>query len=114
MTVTELVTELEEIGCTIRLKDGRPSVSAPANPQFHRRFHSLLQSLRTYSEDVLAHLQGIKLERCALCRRDVTDPEDKERLAGVNPFCDRGTVPAFWRDGRMLAKKIDGCPYRTM
>lgn len=54
----------------------------------------------TLSADLLAGLKAnreavLRFVTCRECGRVTCDEEDRERLAGVNPFCDRG-----------------GCPYR--
>jgi hypothetical protein len=114
-TIAEgLVRDLGEMGVRITVENGVSTVSRPADPRHHKRFQALLQGLKQYREEVLAFLQGKRLELCPLCRRDVSDPEDRERLAGVNPFCTRGFMPARWKAGVMIEKKADGCPYRRM
>lgn len=47
--------------------------------------------------------ETIDRELCVICKRDVTDPENRERLAGVNPFCVHG---GNWKEG------VPECPYR--
>lgn len=106
-----LIAELDELGCRIRLQDGATTVTQPADPRHRKRFQALLAGLRTHREAVLAELQGERLDRCPLCRRAVSE-EDKERMAGVNFLCDRGAMPAVWKAGKLVAKKVDGCPYR--
>lgn len=53
-------------------------------------------------------------ELCRLCKRDVSNPENRERLRGVNPWCNWGGIPKGWN--RLTEKPIPGkpgCPYRT-
>lgn len=52
-------------------------------------------------------------ESCRLCNRDVSDPEDRARLAGANPWCDRGAARAVTTDGNGLSHPAqESCPYR--
>lgn len=48
---------------------------------------------------------------CALCGRDVSDPEDRARL--VDPaHCARGGAAAVWKAGKLLQAAVERCPYK--
>jgi hypothetical protein len=48
---------------------------------------------------------------CALCGRDVSDPEDRARL--VDPaFCDRGGAAAQWKRGVRVREAVPRCPHK--
>jgi hypothetical protein len=51
-------------------------------------------------------------ESCPLCNRDVSDPEDRERLKGVNPFCTVGYTKAVTDGNGTFHPASPGCPYR--
>lgn len=52
-------------------------------------------------------------ESCSVCNRDVSDPEDRERLRGVNPFCPVGQARGVAADGHGNSHPASpGCPYR--
>jgi hypothetical protein len=53
-------------------------------------------------------------ERCPECGRDVSDQEDRVRLRGANPFCDRGGARAVTDRvaGKIIRLAIPRCPYK--
>lgn len=114
MTVPELVAALEAMGCQIR-GGSRPSISQPVKVEHRKRFQELYQWLSLYRLEVLAHYEPPAARTlCPLCGRDVTDTEDRERLAGINPFCVLAPQGKGW--DRLKEKVIPekpGCPYRT-
>ncbi len=112
MPAAALVREMEAIGCAVTITGGVASVSTPQDPRHRQRFNTLLVGLRQHREAVLAYLGNPRQSLCPLCKRDVSCPENKERLRGVNPWCGQGFLRAEWRNGKMIRQKQDGCPYR--
>lgn len=67
----------------------------------------LMKALRDNREAIVTYLTA-----CRECGRDMSCPEDRERLKGPNPFCDRGTAQAV-TDGNGVAHAASpGCPFR--
>lgn len=89
-----LLRRLDEIGAKLRLSPfTRTPEAIPAkDPDLRAEFDKLLPDLARLKPEIMDHLAL----RCPKCRRDVTDPENVERLRGANPFCDK-----------------PGCPYRN-
>jgi len=53
-------------------------------------------------------------ESCPQCGRDVQDPEYRERLRGVNPFCTVGYAKVVATDGNGNSHPASpGCPFRA-
>lgn len=104
MTAAELLRRLETAGYAVdpaagvaRLVPLRPD--AVIHPD-------LLAGLRERRAEILAYLAA-----CAVCARDVSDPEDRARL--VDPlFCDRGGSMAV-TDGLGVSHPATyRCPYK--
>ena len=115
MTLPEVVAAIEEMGC--RLIGGKtPAIHQPQDVRHRKRFEELLPWLSLYRLEILAHYEPpAPRQLCPLCGRDVTEDEDRERLAGVNPWCVIAAMPRGW--DKQTEKPIPakpGCPYRTM
>jgi hypothetical protein len=67
----------------------------------------LYADLKRHRESVVAHLTV-----CAVCRRDVSDRENRDRL--VDPaFCDRaGSREVVTRSGTVVHPETPRCPYK--
>ena len=52
-------------------------------------------------------------ESCRVCQRDVSNPEDRERLGGVNPFCVRGAARPTTDANGVTHEAQAPCPSRT-
>lgn len=50
-------------------------------------------------------------EECRVCGRDVSDPEDRERLADP-AFCDRGGARAYQDCDGVLHPESERCPFK--
>lgn len=48
----------------------------------------LLGTLKWHRDDIIAYLTA-----CSSCGRDVSDPENREQLSGVNYFCHQPHCP---------------------
>lgn len=55
-----ILAELDDMGCSVLVKSGAPSVSQPKNAAHRKRFEYLLGSLRARREEVLAHFAAIE------------------------------------------------------
>ena len=93
--VNRLLDQLEKRGLSIRPgeKPGELKLYGPrseATPE-------IMRALTAYKGELLKRFalpgQEPAKEFCKRCNRDVTDPEDRERLEGVNPFCDQSQCP---------------------
>jgi hypothetical protein len=89
-----LIRRLDEIGATLRLSPftRKPEALAAKDPELRAEFDKLLPDLARLKPEITELLAL----RCPRCKRNTTDPEDVERLKGINPFC--GEI---------------GCPYRN-
>lgn len=88
-----LLRRLDEIGAKLRLSPftRQPEALAAKDHELRAEFDKLLPDLARLKPEIVEMLAL----RCPKCQRNVTDPEDVERLKGINPFC--GAI---------------GCPYR--
>jgi len=113
VTVDEVIQELVALDCRI-IGGASPKVHPPERVELRKRFERLKEWLPRYRTEILAHFEPpAPRQLCPLCSRDVTDPEDKERLEAVNPWCEWGGTPAGFN--RFYQKPIPakpGCPYR--
>jgi hypothetical protein len=93
LSFSTLLRRLEEIGAKLRLnpKTRRPELIPPRDADLKAECDKLVPECVR----MLAELRDHVALRCRVCKRDVTDPEDVERLRGINLFC--GEI---------------GCPYR--
>lgn len=89
MDLAELLRRLADIGATVRLSPftRQPEVIPPKGDR--AEFDKLLPDLAWLKPEIVDMLAL----RCPKCKRDVTHPENVERLRGANPFCDKGACP---------------------
>lgn len=86
MNVAVLLQRVAACGYRIRVTHGGP-VLEPARSECLIP-GPLLKALKDNRAAVLEFLT-----ECRLCQRDVRDPEDRERLATINPFCRETPCP---------------------
>lgn len=93
-TAERLIELLAEVGATVKMipATGQLDLATAKDPDLKASAQSLLPLCRELKTD----LRELLAIRCPLCERDVSDPEDRERLKSINPFC-RG---------------IPNCPFR--
>lgn len=113
MTLKDVLDEIAAIGCQL-IGGANPKILPPKMAEYRKRFKELVPWLSKYRTEILSHFEPpAPRQLCPLCSRDVTDTEDKERLAGVNPWCDWGGTPAGFN--KFYQKPVPakpGCPYR--
>src|SRR5687767_3865691 len=91
MPLPEVLAELAALGCVVTVTNGAPSVTPPKNKADAARFADLMPLLKLHRTELVAAFAEPVV--CEVCGRDVTDPEDRERLADPL-FCDRGGAAA--------------------
>lgn len=107
LNVGHLLQRVESCGYTVRVTADGAAVLVPTRGECVMPA-PLLKALKDHKAAVVAYLT-----ECVVCKRDVRDPEDRERLREVNPFCDRGYArEATDADGVRRAASTP-CPFRT-
>jgi hypothetical protein len=103
-----LVREVTASGCRISITNGVPALRGkPRSP-------TLVARLTEHRTEVLDYLEGLKRGLCPVCKSDLIDPEDQERMAGVNFLCQVGPpIPPKFKNGSMVSRAVPGCPYRV-
>lgn len=93
LTIRDILTELDELGCTITVANGTPSVSQPVNRDNLTRFNALLRSLRARREEVLAMFDENAEEsaHCGVCSATVFVASPQ-----VQQMCHQMMCP-YWR-----------------
>lgn len=79
INVAQLLHRVSAHGCRVELTEGGPVLFPSKGVRVPT---PLLAALRDNRDAVIAYLS-----ECRLCRRDVRNAEDRERLKGINPFC---------------------------
>ena len=104
-----LVRQVMALGCQIRLDNGQPSLQLPRKPRPGTQ--ELIPKLKEYRQEVVSYIESLRGGLCPVCRSDLVDAEDRERLAGVNFLCSRGVTipPKPW----LNQPGYVGCPYRV-
>jgi hypothetical protein len=107
LTPREIVQAIESYNWRFELTDGKPKLVAAVNagelpPQ-------LVNEIKDNREEVLAYLSV-----CAVCGRDVSDPEDRVRLN--DPLlCDRGGSKKSGINGHgERYEATPRCPYKDV
>ena len=103
-----LVREVAASGCRISITNGAPALRGkPRSP-------TLVARLGEHRAEVLDYLEKLKGGLCPVCRSDLIDPEDQERLAATNFLCSVGPpIPPKFKGGSMVSRAVPGCPYRS-
>ena len=82
-----ILADLADLGCTISVDRGRIHLTRPKVVISPSKLAAVLKRLKEHREAVIAAVS------CLLCGRDIRDPEDRERLLEVNPFCSESKCP---------------------
>jgi hypothetical protein len=102
--VAILIQRVAAVGYAVRLKDGAP-VLAPARSECVMPT-PLLKALKDNRDAVVAYLST-----CCVCGRDVSDDEDRERLADPL-YCGFFGGREVKVDGEVLHPEEPRCPFK--
>lgn len=115
MNSTEhLLARVAACGYRVELVNGSPQLSATrAECVMPPR---LLAALKAHRAAVIDHLtrnhSPAAQENCRVCGRDVSDPEDRERVANSPAFCDRGGAPGVTDGHGVYHEPQERCPFK--
>lgn len=99
----KLLADLKLIQTRLVLRNRVPMLIPPSEAD--SALLGQLAALKPILASLRAEIVEMLTQLCPVCERDVSDAEDRERLKGVNPFCDRG---GDWKHGEPR------CPYKDL
>jgi hypothetical protein len=102
--VARLIARLAACGFAVELKNGGPFLVPTRREAFAPS--ALMADLRANRDAVLE-----SLSTCRVCGRDVSDPEDRERMADP-AHCDRGGATAATDGLGVYHEGCERCPYK--